>query len=64
VIIEGQVQLADYDMVIAAGGWLRARVETRQVTVRDQQLNVDFSRGAADLPMINAIKVSSANQGE
>jgi hypothetical protein len=64
VTIEGQLQLADYDMVIAAGGWLRARVEPRQVTVRDQQLNVDFSRGAADLPMINAIKVSSANQGE
>ncbi len=61
VSIEGQLALQDYDIVDAAGGWLRARVETRQVVLRDQQLNVDFSRGSADFPIINAIKITKVN---
>lgn len=58
VVIEGQTVLHDYDVLAKAGGKYLARVETFLTTVRDGQLNVDFVRGSADYPMINALRVT------
>jgi len=58
VIIEGQTVLDNYDVFAAAGGWLRARVETREVTVSDGDLSVVFARGPVDYPIINALGVT------
>jgi hypothetical protein len=61
VNIEGQPRLVNYDAVAVAGGWLRARVESLPVEVSDGQLNIDFIRGAADFPMINALRVRKSD---
>ncbi|MBC7233259.1 MAG: DNRLRE domain-containing protein [Chloroflexi bacterium] len=58
VIIEGATVLHDYDVIAVAGGKYLAHVETFLVTLRDAQLNVDFVRGSADYPMINALRVT------
>lgn len=58
VILEGQTVLVDLDVFASAGGAFRALVRTFTVTVSDGQLNVDLSRGSADNPMLNALKVA------
>lgn len=58
VHVEGQTVLRDYDVYTQAGGRFRARVEIVNVAVSDGRLNVDLVLGAADNPMINALRVT------
>ena len=57
VAVEGVRKLTDYDIIVKAGGALRAVRETMRVTVTDGVLNLDFTRGSADLPLLSAIEV-------
>jgi hypothetical protein len=57
VSIEDDLVLDDYDVFEAAEGRLRARQEQRMATVNDGQLNITLSRGSADYPTINALRV-------
>jgi len=54
---EGVRKLTDYDIVVKAGGALRAVREMMRVTVTDGVLNLDFTRGSTDLPLLSAIEV-------
>jgi ELWxxDGT repeat protein len=57
VEVEGVRKLTDYDIFVKAGGALRAVRETMRVTVTDGVLDLDFSRGSTDLPLVSAIEV-------
>ena len=58
VSIEMQPVLMNYDIVVAAQGWLRERTESFETTVSDGQLNVDLAEGRADFPMISALQIT------
>ncbi len=58
VDLEGQRKLTDYDIFAKAGGAMRATQETFRATVADGVLNVNFTRGSADLPLVSAIAVT------
>jgi hypothetical protein len=60
VDMEGRPWLADFDIVARAGGPMRAVQVDFQVNVTDGTLNIDFSKGSADLPLVSAIEVSPA----
>jgi ELWxxDGT repeat protein len=57
VDIEETRKLTDYDIYAKAGGSLRAVQEAFRVVVKDGILNIRFSKGSADLPLISAIEV-------
>ncbi len=54
---EGVRRLTNYDIIAKTGGAMRAISETFRVTVTDGVLNLFFSRGAADNPLVSAIEV-------
>ncbi len=56
VSIEMQPVLQNYDIFIAAGGWLIARAETFEVSVSDGHLDVDLAPVLGE-PMINVLRV-------
>ncbi|WP_221392095.1 DNRLRE domain-containing protein [Dyadobacter sp. NIV53] len=57
VDLEGIRKLTNYDIFTKAGGAMRARTETFVVDVTDGTLDIDFLKGAADMPIIAAIEV-------
>ncbi|HEX8530222.1 MAG TPA: T9SS type A sorting domain-containing protein, partial [Cytophagales bacterium] len=57
---EGTRRLTNYDVFTAAGGALKAVTQTLRVTVTDGVLNLLFTKGAADNPMVSAIEVLPA----
>ena len=57
VAIEELRKLTDYDIYAKAGGGLKAVQEAFRVIVKDSVLNIRFSKGSADLPLISAIEV-------
>jgi hypothetical protein len=56
VSIEMQPELQNYDIVVAAGGWLIARAETFEAYVSDGHLDVDLAPVVGE-PMINVLRV-------
>jgi hypothetical protein len=57
VDVEGVRRLTNYDVFAKAGGAMRAMKETIRVTVSDGVLNLFFSKGAADNPLVSALEV-------
>ncbi len=57
VDIEELRKLTDYDIYAKAGGSLSAVQEAFRVVVKDSLLQIRFSEGTADLPLISAIEV-------
>ncbi len=57
VDIEEFRKLTDYDIYAKAGGSLKAIQEAFRVVVKDSLLEIRFSKGTADLPLISAIEV-------
>jgi hypothetical protein len=57
VSINGTPVLTNFDIVAAAGGPLTAIDKTFPVTVTTDQVTVQFTSGAADLPKVSAIEV-------
>jgi hypothetical protein len=57
VDIEELRKLTDYDIIAKAGASLRAVQEAFRVVVKDGVLDIRFSKGSADLPLISAIEV-------
>ncbi|CAA9251244.1 MAG: CBM57 [uncultured Cytophagales bacterium] len=64
VDVEGSRRLTNYDIFAAAGGAMRARVETFRVRVADGTLNIAFSKGLADNPAVAAIEVVPASPAQ
>ena len=56
VSIEMQPVLQNYDIVVAAGGWLIAHAETFETYVSDGHLDVDLAE-VVDNPMINVLRI-------
>ncbi|MBD0259718.1 MAG: T9SS type A sorting domain-containing protein, partial [Cytophagales bacterium] len=54
---EGVRRLTNYDIFAKAGGAMRATTEVLRVTVTDGVLNLFFSKGTADNPLVSAIEV-------
>ncbi|QRR00820.1 CBM96 family carbohydrate-binding protein [Dyadobacter sandarakinus] len=59
VDIEKSRKLTNFDIFAAAGGAMRAVQKTITVTVTDNVLNIDFLSGAADMPRVAAIEVTT-----
>ncbi|MBD0254803.1 MAG: S8 family serine peptidase [Cytophagales bacterium] len=57
---EGVRRLTNYDIFAKTGGAMRAAKETIRVTVSDGVLNLYFSKGTADNPLVSAIEVVPA----
>ncbi|WP_161597167.1 CBM96 family carbohydrate-binding protein [Dyadobacter flavalbus] len=57
VDMEGNRKLENYDIYAKADDALAALEEEFQLTVTDGVLNINFSKGAADLPTVAAIEV-------
>jgi hypothetical protein len=57
VAINGATVLSNFDIYAQAGGALQALDKTFPVTVTGGQINIQFTTGSADLPMVNAIQV-------
>ncbi|GGB92486.1 N,N-dimethylformamidase beta subunit family domain-containing protein [Dyadobacter sediminis] len=57
VAIEGASKLTNYDIYAKAGGAVRAVKETFPVTVTDGTMNINFTTGSVNQPLINAIEV-------
>jgi hypothetical protein len=57
VSINGTQVLTNFDIVAAAGGPLKAIDEVFPVTVTANQITIQFTSGAADLPKISAIQI-------
>jgi len=65
VLIRGQRVLHDFDIVVAAGGRLRAVVRSFETTAsRDGTISIAFRRGAADYPAVNGIEVRRVAPGQ
>ncbi len=54
---EGTRRLEDYDIFAKAGAAMLAVRETFEVQVADSTLNLQFVKGAADVPLVSAIEV-------
>ena len=64
VAINGQQVLTNFDIVAAAGGPMQAIDKPFTAAVSNGQLVIQFTAGAADLPLINSIEVTpSAKTG-
>ena len=59
--INGSPVLTNFDIVAAAGGEFMAVDKPFTVTVTGGQINVAFSSGAADWPMVNALEIVSGS---
>jgi ELWxxDGT repeat protein len=57
VDIEETRKLTEYDIYAKARGGLKAVQEAFRVVVKDSVMNIRFSKGEADLPLISAIEV-------
>jgi hypothetical protein len=57
VSINGTPVLTNFDIIAAAGGPLTAIDKTFPVTVTTDQVTVQFTSGAADLPKVSAIQI-------
>ncbi|WP_221391117.1 N,N-dimethylformamidase beta subunit family domain-containing protein [Dyadobacter sp. NIV53] len=57
VAIENVTKLTNYDVYAKAGGSLRPVLETFPVTVTDGRLNINFTKGTANIPKLSAIEV-------
>ncbi|HUI80200.1 MAG TPA: malectin domain-containing carbohydrate-binding protein [Bryobacteraceae bacterium] len=61
VNINGTPVLTNFDIVAQAGGALKALDESFPVTVTNGQIGIQFTPGAADQPMVNAIEIDGAS---
>jgi len=59
VLINGSPVLTNFDIVAAAGGPNIAVDRTIPVSVTGGQITIQFSQGAADYPMVNALQIAS-----
>jgi hypothetical protein len=57
VSINGTQVLTNFDIVAQAGGTLKALDKSFPVTVTNGQINIQFTPGAADQPLVNAIEI-------
>ncbi len=58
VSVNGAAKLSNFDIVAAAGGGLKANVQSIAATANASgQIVLGFTRGAADQPMVNGIEV-------
>jgi hypothetical protein len=57
VSINGTQVLTNFDIVAAAGGALKAIDKTFPVAVTNNQINIVFTLGSADLPKVSAIQI-------
>jgi hypothetical protein len=57
VSINGTQVLTNFDIFAAAGGTLKAIDKTFPVTVTNNQVNIVFTPGSADLPKVSAIQI-------
>jgi subtilisin family serine protease len=57
VSINGTPVLTNFDIVAQAGGALKALDKSFPVTVTNGQINIQFSQGPADQPLVNAIEI-------
>ena len=57
VSINGTKVLSNFDIVTAAGGALKAIDKTFPITVTNNQINIVFTPGSADLPKVSAIQI-------
>ena len=60
VAINGAPVLANFDIFAQSGGIFRAVDKTFPVTVTNGLVNIQFTSGAANLPMVNAVEVAAA----
>jgi len=60
VTINGTPVLANFDIVAQAGGTLKALDKSFPVTVTNGLINIQFTPGAADQPLVNAIEILTA----
>ena len=58
VAINGSQVLTNFDIFAQAGASLTAVDETFPVTVTGGQITIQFSQGAADQPMVNALEIT------
>src|SRR6202022_1579128 len=58
VAINGTTLLSNFDIVAAAKGALPAIDKTFPTTVTNGQVNIQFTKGTADLPQVNAIEIT------
>ena len=61
VSINGTPVLANFDIVAQAGGALKSLDESFPVSVTNGQINIQFTPGPADQPLVNAIEILTAN---
>jgi hypothetical protein len=61
VSINGIPVLTNFDIVAQAGGPMQALDKSFPVTVTNGQINIQFSAGAADQPLVNAIEIMTRN---
>jgi hypothetical protein len=57
VSINGTQVLTNFDIFAAAGGALKAIDKTFPIAVTNNQLNIVFTPGSADLPKVSAIQI-------
>ena len=55
--LNGAPVLTNFDIIAAAGGAMKAIDKSFTVTVSNGQIIIQFTAGAADLPLINAIEI-------
>lgn len=61
VAINGASALANFDIYAQAGGAFIALDRTFPVTVTNGQINLQFTSGAADMPLVNALAVTQTS---
>jgi hypothetical protein len=61
VSINGTPVLTNFDIVAQAGGALKAIDKAFPVTVTNGQISIQFSAGAADQPLVNAIEIDAGS---
>jgi subtilisin family serine protease len=61
VSINGTPALTNFDIVAQAGGALKALDKSFPVSVTNGQINIQFTAGAVDQPLVNAIEILTAN---
>jgi hypothetical protein len=60
VSINGTPALTNFDIVAQAGGALKALDKTFTIAVTGGQINIQFTLGTADQPMVNAIQIAGS----
>lgn len=63
VAINGSQVLSNFDIFAQAGGMYAAVDRSFPVTVTGGQVSIQFSQGAADYPMVNALAITASGQG-